>query len=77
MSAMVANMPREKSEKKNEQPAPHEAGEKPIKNVKLTPSFHRKLKVIAAEVGKDLGEIIEAEMRNFIEREWQRIRQSG
>lgn len=53
--------------KKSEKPAEDAAGGK--KNVKVSPEFHRRLKIVAAFVQREMGDIVERELEEFLARE--------
>lgn len=55
-------------DKKSEPPAPEPAGEEK-KNVKVGREFHKRLKVVAAALGREMGEIVERELEDFLARE--------
>lgn len=54
--------------------APSEGAAEQKKNVKVTPGFHRRLKMIAAALGVEMGQLVEREMEEFLNREEQAIR---
>lgn len=56
-------------EKKKQKPGSVEPGKVEPKNVKLTPEFHRRLKVVAAHVGREMSEIVMSELEDFLARE--------
>lgn len=58
-----------------EKPGKAEGPKKQKPGVKLNPGFHQKLKIIADDVGLDMGLLIEQEMEEFVKREWGRIQE--
>lgn len=52
---------------------PTGGGKKQNPGVKLNPLFHQKLKLIADDVGIDMGALIERELEEFVNREGARV----
>lgn len=69
---MVAVVPM--ADKKN---APSPKPEETKKGVKVTPPFHRRLKIVAAAVGLEMGELVEREMEEFLAREEAAMKRAG
>lgn len=61
-----------KKEKSGSLPEP--AGKKKQNpGVKLSPQFHKKLKIVADDLDVDMGVLIEREMEEFVKRESKRV----
>lgn len=60
--------------KKNEKSGPAPGGRpRQPPGIKVTREFHKKLKQIAADVEKELGQLVMDQMEDFVNRETRRI----
>ena len=67
---MVKDMPKKKSPDEPSEQNQKEGKKKKNTGVKLHPEYKRRLKVIAAELGINMGQLVQREMEEFMAREW-------